>query len=41
MRSLIEPDEADEVAETLRRKPLSDRIAEVKRRLAELAGRDP
>lgn len=38
LRIVIEPDEADELAEILHSKPMSDRLAEVERRLAELTG---
>ena len=35
---VIEPDEADELAGILHSKPMSDRLAEVERRLADLTG---
>ncbi|WP_433297672.1 hypothetical protein ACQPZQ_19190 [Pseudonocardia sp. CA-142604] len=35
---VIEPDEADELAEVLQSGPMSDRLAEVERRLADLTG---
>jgi TrkA domain protein len=35
---VIEPDEADELAEILQSRPMSDRLAEVERRLADLTG---
>jgi TrkA domain protein len=38
LRIVIEPDEADELAEILRSRPTSDRLAEVERRLADLTG---
>jgi TrkA domain protein len=38
LRIVIEPDEADELAEVLHSRPMSDRLAEVERRLADLTG---
>lgn len=35
---VIEPDEADELAEILQSRPISDRLAEVERRSADLTG---
>jgi hypothetical protein len=35
---VIEPDEADELAEILPSRPMSDRLAAVEHRLADLAG---
>jgi len=35
---VIEPDEADALAEILHSRPVSDRLAEVERRLADLTG---
>lgn len=40
-RIILDPDEADQVAEILHNRPVQDRLAALERRIAELTGQAP